>query len=82
MERNKQLHTGNLITSYVRTGFPSVQLIRIKRIDGDSKDHILKLLVTVKRFIARGHSTKSVLLKQKLIEKDGSSPEKGIKYSM
>lgn len=41
-----------------------MQLIRIKRIDVDSKDHVLKRLVTVKRFIARGYSTKSVLLKQ------------------
>jgi len=62
--------------------FPSIHLIRIKRIDGDSKDHVLELLVTVKRFIARGYSTKSILLQQKLIEKDGSCPEKRIKYSM
>lgn len=41
-----------------------MQLIRIKRIDADSKDHVLKLLVTVKGFIARGYSTKTVLLKQ------------------
>lgn len=67
MERNNQLHTDNLITSYLRTGSPSIQLIRIKRMDGDSKDHILKILVTVKRFIARGYGTKNILLKQKLI---------------
>jgi len=48
VEKNNQLHTDNLITSYLRTGFPSIQLIRIKRIDGDRKDHMLKLLVTVK----------------------------------
>lgn len=76
------MHTDNLIASCLRTGFPFIQLIRIKRMDGVSKDHILKLLVKVKRFIARGYSTKSVPLKQKLIEKDGSGPEKGIKYSM